>query len=174
MTADAQRIAIAAGVKVGSLTAIEYVGLNRQRNAVWKWRCSCGAVIARRAADVQSGHTSSCGCYRREATRAAKTVHGNAKRSAHSSEYRSWRGIMTRCLNPNNPAYVDYGGRGICVCERWMEFSNFLADMGTKPSRLHSIDRIHNGGNYEPGNCRWATPLQQASNRRKRRWKKKP
>lgn len=91
--------------------------------------------------------------------------HGDAQKSGRASEYLSWRELRTRCRNPHNHAYARYGGRGIRVCDRWMVYENFLADMGRKPSPRHSIDRIDNDGNYEPGNCRWATSSQQNLNR---------
>jgi len=81
----------------------------------------------------------------------------------------TWCTLRQRCQNPNNPSYVYYGARGIKVCERWAKFENFLEDMGERPNRALSIDRINNEGNYEPGNCRWATWSQQMKNRRKRK-----
>lgn len=87
----------------------------------------------------------------------------------YTSEYTTWLSMKDRCLRTKNKKYKDYGGRGITVCERWRDsFENFLADMGRKPSANLSIDRINNDGNYEPGNCRWATQLEQVRNRRPR------
>lgn len=89
--------------------------------------------------------------------------HGESREK--SPEYRAWSHVKNRCLNTNDPNYQRYGGRGISVCERWLQsFPNFLADMGRKPTPAHSIDRIDNDGNYEPGNCRWATKAQQSAN----------
>jgi hypothetical protein len=82
------------------------------------------------------------------------------------SEYRSWDGLIRRCTCSAEPSWHNYGGRGITVCERWLSYENFLADMGPKPSRKHSLDRIDVNGNYEPGNCRWATVNEQQRNRR--------
>lgn len=93
--------------------------------------------------------------------------HGEGRVGKHTAEYRIWRSIKRRCLMPNEPAYPRYGGRGIIICDRWLEsYEHFLADMGRRPSEDHSIDRFPDkNGNYEPGNCRWATEEQQQNNR---------
>ena len=99
---------------------------------------------------------------------------GNFKHGFHkTSEYRSWQHMKARCNNPNNHNYIYYGGRGIEICEKWMgSFTYFITDMGLKPSRNHSLDRIDNNKHYEPTNCRWADKSTQMSNRRKYKIKK--
>jgi len=95
--------------------------------------------------------------------------HGHKSKNGRASPtYNSWRMMKTRCQNSNFPYYKDYGGRGIKVCERWMNFENFLTDMGERPENT-TLDRINNDGNYEPGNCRWATRKEQRRNQRDRK-----
>jgi hypothetical protein len=92
--------------------------------------------------------------------------HGHSARGKQTGEYRSWRGMIERCERPEHIGFKYYGARGIKVCERWHDFSLFLADMGAKPSARHTVDRIESDGDYEPGNCRWATPAEQRMNQR--------
>jgi hypothetical protein len=92
--------------------------------------------------------------------------HGAARTNGETPEYRSWRAMRDRCNCESHSEYKRYGARGIRVCERWNDFTLFLADMGPKPTARHSIDRIDPDGNYEPSNCRWATAIEQARNKR--------
>lgn len=130
--------------------------------AAWNCICVCGVEKVIRGKDLRLGDSQSCGCV----NSVAVLKHGHARRRAVTSEYRSWRRMRVRCLNPHDKRYTDYGGRGIRVCERWVSFEVFLADMGPKPSPKHSIDRINVDGDYEPRNCRWATAIEQRRNRR--------
>lgn len=148
-------------------TVIRYIGTvhPKRSNSVWECQCDCGKILNMRVKNLKSGNTKSCGCSTSAMIIAAHTSHG----MRHSREYATWESMIGRCLNPNNPSYKDYGGRGIRVCRRWRKFENFYADMGTKPGsgREYSIDRIDVNGNYEPKNCRWATAWQQMNNTRK-------
>ncbi|HEV8573869.1 MAG TPA: hypothetical protein VGR43_04090 [Dehalococcoidia bacterium] len=111
------------------------------------------------------GETTSCGCFQIEHARQFFTTHGGRGKP----EYDIWQGMLNRCRNPKVISYKYYGARGIKVCERWNDFANFYSDMGQRPSETHSVDRIDPNGDYEPGNCRWATPQEQRVNQRPRK-----
>lgn len=131
--------------------------------------CDCGAVKEVSNASLRAGTTRSCGCLHRDRVK-AQAKHGhNSRLVPRTTEYNSWATMIARVSNPNNPRWEHYGGRGIKVCEGWKDFSLFLEDMGLKPGKGYSIDRIDNDGHYEPGNCRWATIEQQLENRKSMR-----
>lgn len=130
----------------------------------WEVQCDCGNTSVTFDFKLRSGAVKSCGCG--YATRTLKFKNGRHHGMSDSAEYRIWRGMKQRCLNPKDPRFHRYGGRGITVCDRWQEgFEFFYADMGAKPSNDHSIDRINNDGPYAPENCVWALAEQQYANR---------
>lgn len=154
------------GDRFGRLVAISVAPrVEGQNRPVWICKCDCGNEVLLIANRLTSGNTTSCGCFRADEARRRRTRHGHTSTHGASLEYMVWAGMIQRCTNPSHASYQQYGGRGISVHERWSDFRNFIADMGERPTSKHSIDRINNDGNYEPSNCRWATPAEQMSNR---------
>lgn len=155
------------GKSFGRLTVLRLDKVIK-RNAHWFCECSCPAktLVSIRGDCLRNGNTTSCGCKRLEAV----TKHGHnavAQLGRPSRTYISWQGMMPRCNNPQHKQFRNYGALGVTVCERWYDFQNFLLDMGECPEG-YSLDRYPDPhGNYEPGNCRWATRTQQARNKRK-------
>jgi DNA-binding CsgD family transcriptional regulator len=124
-------------------------------------RCDCGTE--KDIATKKLGRVMSCGCFHKVSASQRATKHGRTG----TPEYITWASMKVRCYKPSNKNYVNYGGRGITVCPEWLDdFEAFLAYMGPRPSPKHSIDRIDNDGNYEPGNVRWADRYVQSRNRR--------
>lgn len=151
-----------AGTVFGRLTVIERADMRGYRS-YWRCSCSCGATFEASQDCLATGKTRSCGCLQAESR-----VLSNIKHGLHGTRtYVSWASMHARCTNAKLLCYRYYGGRGISVCERWSDFAAFVEDMGVRPPGT-SIDRIDVNGNYEPGNCRWATPTVQRNNQRPR------
>ena len=152
------------GQRFERLTVVERIG-SRSGNSLWLCRCDCGNLTKVVSPNLKNGSVKSCGCFRRQNLH--KITHGMRK----SPEYAAWLGMKARCYNPNNPSYANYGGRGIAVCEKWKNsFEAFFADMGKKPEKGFSIERIDVNKGYYPENCKWIPVAEQAGNRRNNKW----
>lgn len=162
------------GMQYGSLLVIKDAGRSpHQGEVLWECVCVCGATTSVRGQMLRSGGVKSCGCLRREVAAENSSTHGHTRNYRPSPTYRSWTSMLYRCEDPNYRQHEYYADRGIKVCDRWHRFENFLEDMGERPAGT-SLDRVDNDGNYEPGNCRWATPKEQSMNRRpSSEWKKR-
>lgn len=155
----------------GRLVVVRFSRSNRHGSSMWTCLCDptlggCGTQCEVLAGSLLNGRTQSCGCLLRDIVKTTNKTHGHS----YSGTYSSYNAMKQRCTNPNNRAFHNYGGRGIRVCERWLNsFDDFLADMGTRPDGEYEIDRIDNSKDYEPGNCRWVTRSAQSRNNRRTR-----
>lgn len=162
-------IVIAIGQRFGRLTIIEeieririFTGGRSRLYRRFRCLCDCQNEIIARLEPLMAGKLSSCGCLPAELLGNLRRTHG----MSGCPEHRIWKAMINRTNNPNNPAYGDYAGRGILVCERWKNFANFYTDMGPRPSPQHTIERLNNDQGYNPSNCEWRTRKDQARNRR--------
>lgn len=164
----AMRMIDLTGQRFGRLTVLQREGTDQKsQQKLWLCKCDCGNTVLRVGNTLKRGNLSNCGCLIKDIKRgnAYSLTHGKSK----SGEYKSWSSMIQRCTNPKHASYKNYGARGVSVCEEWLgSFEQFFADMGSRPEG-HSIERIDSDKNYEPGNCKWSSRIEQQNNKRNNR-----
>ena len=157
--------------RFGRLTVISFSHTNQFRQAVWLCRCDCGNLVKKVGNNLRQKLTASCGCLKIESITTVgrkNVIHGHTRDYNPSRTFNSYAAMLQRCYYKKNIGYNEYGNRGIKVCDRWLGkngFKNFLDDMGERPAGK-TLDRLDVDGDYGPNNCQWATPKEQANNRR--------
>lgn len=159
------------GQRFGRLVVSAFAGMSPKPNgrsrALWTCKCDCGSTVSVDGNSLQTGNTSSCGCLRREQLSARNASRGTgAKRHPL---YVTWKDMKARCQSQSDPEYHNYGGRGITICDRWLDFWAFVSDVGPRPKGM-TLERIDTDGDYVPSNCRWATASEQSRNKRTNRY----
>lgn len=156
------------GKRYNRLTVLSREPNNKRGHAMWLCVCDCGNLIVANGSNIRNNHTQSCGCLVSDRTIDRCTTHGKG----NSRYMHSWQTMKQRCTNPNNRKFYCYGGRGISVCDEWLNsfeaFYNYVSQLPHFGEQGYSLDRINNDGNYEPGNVRWATAIEQANNKRRK------
>lgn len=155
------------GMEFGRLTVLSMSDEKQGKKYKWLCQCSCGNLTIKAGADMKKGNTKSCGCLAKELSPTWAIKHGMSS----TKEYAAWAAMIDRCNREGNEYFSKYGGRGVEVCEDWLNnFEAFMLDMGKAPTKTHSLERIDNDGNYEPSNCKWGTKQEQSQNRSNTVW----
>jgi hypothetical protein len=168
MSTIPSRVKNITGQLFGRITVLSFRDIHKRRTR-WYCVCSCGEKLTCSGSALKTGNTRSCGCLKRDTTIERNITQSTTHGMTATSIYNVWASMKRRCCRPSSQDYKNYGGRGITVCERWLEFENFYEDMGDRPSNQYSIERIDNDGDYCLDNCKWILTSNQAKNRRTNR-----